>query len=148
MRWTKPKTRILITKMDLEAAYRRLYVTEKMALLTITIICDIAYIFLRLPFGVANSPADCSAMSEPVMDLTNDILQDETWDPDHTHNPIKDELDHHQERYEDNIPYGQARELFVEIPYFPADADGYIYDIITLMLENNDWVEKAKMHRH
>ena len=68
-------------KLDLEAAYRRLHVTTRMALLAITIIGRIAYILLRLPFGVANGPNDYSIISETIMDLTNDILADDTFDP-------------------------------------------------------------------
>ena len=34
--------------------------------------------------------------------------------------------------------------MFVEILYFPAAADGYIDNIIMLMLDKNDWVEKGQ----
>ena len=42
MRLSYPLVRILMLKIDLDAAYRRLHVTAKMALLTITIIQKIA----------------------------------------------------------------------------------------------------------
>ena len=58
MRYTYPQVRILICKLDLDAAYMRLHVLAAMAVLTITIIRNIAYILLRLPFGVANGPND------------------------------------------------------------------------------------------
>ena len=38
MRYTHPKVRILISKLDLDAAYRRLHMLAKMAVLTITVI--------------------------------------------------------------------------------------------------------------
>ena len=81
--------RILICKLDLDAAYRRLHVLAAMVVLTITIIRKIAYILLRLPFGVANGPNDFSIVSEPIMDLTNDILRDDTCDPNDIHSPLQ-----------------------------------------------------------
>ena len=45
-----------MTKLDLDAAYRRLHMLAKMAVLTMTIIKRMAYILMRLPFGEANAP--------------------------------------------------------------------------------------------
>ena len=67
MRLSYPCVRILIAKIDLDAAYRRIHVVARMAALAITIIKRIAYILLRLPFGVANGPSDYSTISECVM---------------------------------------------------------------------------------
>ena len=39
----------------------------------------IAYILLRLPFGVANELNDYSVISESIFDLTNDVLRDEMY---------------------------------------------------------------------
>ena len=58
MRFTYPSVCIFLSKLDIDAAYRRIHVTAKMAMLAITIIKRIAYVLLRLPFGVANGPAD------------------------------------------------------------------------------------------
>ena len=74
MRWKHPILRIFITKIDLEAAYFQLYVVTAMAVLIITILKNVAYILLRLPFGVANGPNDFILVSEIIMDLTNNIL--------------------------------------------------------------------------
>ena len=78
MRLTHPQIIILLTKLDLDAAYRRIHVLAAMAVLTITIIKKIAYILLRLPFGVANGPANYSLVSESIFNLTNKILDDNT----------------------------------------------------------------------
>ena len=75
-------------KIDLDAAYGRLHVTAKMALLTITIIQKIAYVLLHLPFGVANGPNDYSVVSEPIFNLTNDVLRDPSFDPTILHSPL------------------------------------------------------------
>ena len=76
MQCTYPSKQIFITKLDLDSAYRRLHVIAAMSVLTITILKKIAYILLRLTFGVANDPNDFSLLSEPIMDLTNNILRD------------------------------------------------------------------------
>ena len=81
MRLTHPNIRILITKIDLDVAYRRIHIVARMAALAITIIKIIVYILLRLPFGVANGTSDYSIISETIFDLINNILQDSTWDP-------------------------------------------------------------------
>ena len=62
-----------IIKLDLDAAYRCLH--------------KIAYILLRLPFGVVNIPNNFILLSEPIMDLTHDILRDDKWDPAEIHSP-------------------------------------------------------------
>ena len=143
MRYTKPNVRIFQMKLDLEAAYRRLHVTAAMALLTITIIGRIAYILLRLPFGVANGPNDYSIISEAIMDLTNDILEDTTFDPSVIHSPLQSTLASPHTSYPDCTPFGIARELFVPVPFRHAAADGYIDDIIAAMLDEGGWLLKG-----
>ena len=144
MRWTYPNTRIFITKLDLDAAYQRLHVIAEMAVLTITILKKIAYILLRLPFGVANGPNDFSLLSEPIMDLTNDILRDDEWDPLEIHSPLQPEFDSMNEQYDNKTPFGTANKLFVPMPFHPAMADGYIDDIVTAMLDQADWVSRGQ----
>ena len=143
LRFTHPDVAILIMKLDLDAAYRRLHVLIKMAALSITIIQRIAYILLRLPFGVANGPGDYSTISETIFDMTNDILRDDTWDHKTLHSPLQAELDK-PKRENTNIPFGKARRLFVPVPYHPASADGYIDDIISVALAASDWVARAQ----
>ena len=57
IRHLNPQTAILIMKIDLDSAYRRFHVLIRIVLLAIIIIIkQIAYILMRLPFGVANGP--------------------------------------------------------------------------------------------
>ena len=144
MRYTYPQIRILICKLDLDAAYRRLHVLAAMAVLTITIIKNIAYILLRLPFGVANGPNDFSLISEPIMDLTNDILRDGSWNHNEVHSPLQSQFKQPNIRYPNTAPFGVARQLFVPVPFHWAVADGYIDDIITVALDCASWVTKAQ----
>ena len=145
MRLNNPAVPIYIMKLDLEAAYRRMHVTAKMALLAITIIGKIAYILLRLPFGVANGPNDYGYVSEPIMDLTNDILRDDTWDPDEVYSPLRDTLVPPQLNSDtDPASFGRARKLIVDVPFFPAVADGYIDDIVTVFLGMGEWMKRGQ----
>jgi len=66
-----------------------------------------AYIPLRLPFGVAARPSVYSTMSETIFDFTNDLLNDKEWKLDDLHSPIVDKL-HKPQSLDDSIPFGQA----------------------------------------
>ena len=112
MRYTHPCMRILIYKLDLDASYRRLHVLAVMAVLTITIIKNIIYILLCLPFGVANGPNDFSIVSKPIMDLTNNILRDDTWDLNDIHSQLQSKFKQPLTRYPKDTPFGKARTLF------------------------------------
>ena len=142
MRVKHPNIRIFLLKLDLDAVYRRLQ-TASIALLAITIIKKIAYILLRLPFGVANGPNDYSIISESISDLTNDVLREITFDPNEIHSPIRSELDDPTNTYTDDVPFTPARPLFVDVPFHFAMADGYIDYMITMVLDMKGWVEKA-----
>ena len=144
MRLHHPQIRILLIKIDLDAAYRRLHVTAKMAVLTITILQKIAYILLRLPFGVANGPSDYCQVSEPIMDLTNDILRDDSWEPSELHSPLCSKFEEPSNSYTPDAPFAKARKLFVPAPFYPAITDGYIDDIITAVLEMGQWLKRAQ----
>ena len=144
MRWTHPRLQIFITKLDLEAVYRQLHVVAEMAVLTIIILKNIAYTLLCLPFCVANSSNDFRLISEPIMDLTNDILRDESWDPSVVHSPLQPEFNTEGDRYDDITPFGIANKLFVPMPFHLAVADRYIDDIVTAMIEKYDWVRKGQ----
>ena len=115
-----------------------------MVVMTITMIEKITYILLRLPFGVANGPNDFCLVSEMVMDLTNDILRNNTWSPKTIHSPLQKQFDKPKEQYPDTEKYSEARPLLIYVPFHPAVADGYIDDVITVMLDEEDWVEKGQ----
>ena len=124
MRVKHPNICIFLLKLDSDAAYRRLHVTAAMTVLTITIIQKIAYILLRLPFGVSNEPNDHSVISESIFDLTNDILRDETYDPMELHSPLQTQLDKPVDEYDENEPFATARPLLVRVPFHYAMVDG------------------------
>ena len=44
----------------------------------------------------------------------------------------------------ENTKFGKALPLFIEVPFHYAKADGYIDDIITVVLDIDDWVAKGQ----
>ena len=75
-RW--PTKRILIGKTDLDAAYRRIHANAKTASTCISIVDELYFLCLGLPFGTTPAPAEFTTISEAAIDLGNDILQDQS----------------------------------------------------------------------
>ena len=143
LRQAHPSTKILLSKYDLDAAYRRLHVRPEQALQCVTIVKETAYIPLRLPFGVAAGPSVYSTISELIFDLTNDILEDKTWKRDKIFSPIKEKLSK-PEYLHDSIPFESAHPLAVHVPLRTAFCDGYIDDFLSAGLDQNDEVARSQ----
>ena len=138
-----PGKRILATKLDVKAAFRRCHLNASTAVQTCTQLPELrlALMMLRLSFGGAPCPSEWGLISESICDLMNAILQHDDWDPltlfaetAQAHVPPKEVLP-------DDVPFGIGRELIVDIP---VDARGivdvYIDDFIglTIDLEGTD----------
>ena len=78
MRSRCPTKRILIGKTDLEAAYRRIHANAKTASTCIAIVDEIDFLCLRLPLGTTPASAEYTTISEAVIYLDNDLLQDKS----------------------------------------------------------------------
>ena len=94
-------------------------------------------ISLRLLFEVANGPNDFSLVN-PIIDITNDILQDPSWEPTKTYALVCAHFNYPKHRQTDNTPMGTAWKLMVHVPYHPEIADGYIDDVIIVMIDDED----------
>ena len=138
-----PETAIYLFKYDFEAAYRRMHVTPKHAVLTIIIFKALAYILTRLPFGTKCGPSKYSDFSEAVFDTANDVINDPTWDPDSLHSPIKPLLQP-PDVTDARVPFTKAKDLAVDIPLREIVYDGYIDDSITAAVDNNDNLQRAQ----
>jgi len=143
MRHDNPEQKIFMSKYDLDAAYRRLHVLPAQNLQCVTIIDKIAYIPLRLPFGVALGPSLYSTMSETIFDLTNDLLLDKTWNLNTLHSPILENLEPPQP-LPDTIKFAEAKPLDVYIPSRDSFCDGYIDDFLSVGLDKNDNLAKSQ----
>jgi hypothetical protein len=82
-----PTTRILLSKTDLKAAYRRVTLHGDTAARCIINTGEIALLSLRLTFGGSPCPNEFCVISETIADLANDILHCPDWDPTRTHSP-------------------------------------------------------------
>ena len=143
MRLNHPTEPILINKMDLDAAFRRLHVVLKFALLCTTIVNGIAYILFRLPFGSSPAPCNFCSISEFVIDAAQLLAQDTTWDPKTLHNPNKDKIPPPAQIYDDTITFDKASPLAIDIEDTSIYIDGFVDDIITVTLGFNHLLERA-----
>ena len=134
MRLMYPRTCIFIGKIDLDAAFRRVHVWIRHALLAFTIIRDIAYFLARLPFGAADAPGKHDVPSNMAVDLAQALIDDETWDPNEL-NSIHAEKIPEIKRKDADIPFGKAHHLAIDVPFRECYADGYVDDLITAVLD-------------
>ena len=132
-----PGVKILSQKVDFKAAYRRMHLCWKVATQTCTHLPEkeLALMALRLTFGGSPGPTEWGTLSESVTDLTNAILEHPDWDPTSLHSsyahliPARKDLP-------DDIPFGEGRELIVDVPVNDIGmSDIYIDDIFTACLD-------------
>ena len=136
LRLHHPSTPIVVSKTDLDAAYRRMHPIWSLAVMCISIIGSLAYLLLRLPFGAAAAPAEFCVASETVCDVANSLLEDESWDPSHTITPYHDLMPAPIISPSDT-PYAIALPLDVEPPdgqLSLSKCDVHIDDIIAVGL--------------
>ena len=160
IRYFNPNKRILMNKVDIEKAYRRLHTTGKMAAKCIATWYldnkknddkasdkDIAIALGRLPFGSKPAPAEFSNCSDITFDLANDLMNCDLWDVDTLPCPLRKEIPP-PKRFTDNIPFGNALEADVKLPKnYKGGVDGYIDDGLGIVLdsdENQDMVKRAE----
>ena len=75
-RW--PTKRILIGKIDLDAAYRRMHANATTVSTCIAKVDELDFICLMLPFGPTPAPSEYMTVSESAIDLGNNILRYES----------------------------------------------------------------------
>ena len=162
LRFNHPNERILLNKVDIEKAYRRLHTTGDMAAKCIAIWHlddidekgnlstsdeEIAVALGRLPFGSSPAPAEFSNASDIVFDLASDLMQCEHWSPDELPCPLKNEIPP-TKRLPDNIPFGKAYQADVDLGTdYKGSTDGYIDDGANVVLdseENKEMVKRAE----
>ena len=141
LRFLHPITPILISKLDLDSAYRRLHVRLIHALLCTSIIGSICYILFRLPFGSAGAPGLFSLFSEFVADISQSLYDDDTWDPKELFSEMANEIGLGE--FGDS-PFAVARELSIAIQSRFVSIDVYIDDLIVVLLFSPSRFERIK----
>ena len=134
MRKNNPSTPIFISKIDLDAAFRRIHVFIQHALLGFTIVNNITYFLGRLPFGAADAPSKHDTPSNMAVDLSQALIDDDSWDPSTLHSPQARQIPP-LIRLEDTIPFGKANPLAIQLPPKDCFTDGYIDDLISIALD-------------
>jgi hypothetical protein len=112
-----PNNRILATKLNIKAAYRRCHLNATTAIQTCTQLPTkgLALMMLRLTFGGAPCPAEWGSIAESICDLENEILLRDEWEPLSLFSPAQ-HLVPEKTHLTDDIPFGIRRELVVNIP--------------------------------
>jgi len=144
IRFHNKNNKIFMSKYDMDAAYRRLHSITSHALKCVTVVGKIAYIPLRLPFGVSPGPSLYSVVSECVFDLVNDLINDKEWDRTILNSPYLPKLAPKQTYPVEEETITQVRELAVYIPNRTAIADGYIDDCLTAAADLEDEVLRSQ----
>ena len=144
IRFRHPTANILLSKIDLDAAFRRLHVCFHHAVLSMTIIDDIGYFLSRLPFGSNEGPGKHDIPSNMCVELAQEIADDSTWDPATLFSPRANDIPA-DITLDADIQHGPAHPLGVKFDqekdcYF----DGYIDDLITVVAQILDIPDRGR----
>lgn len=133
-----PLQRILQTKVDLKAAYRRLHQAASTAVRSLVQIDGILLLALRLTFGGAPNPSMWSDTSEMAFDAANDIVRHSGWDPSTQHSPHQHLIAGRRELAPDDVPFATSLPVIVHVPAdLHPKCDGYIDDAFMAFLETD-----------
>lgn len=108
-----------------------------------SIVDNIAYIGLRLPFGSMPAPSLFCKISDVVFDRAQDLVEDPSWDVNSLHSPNQNKLPNRTEM-NDIIPFIQAKQLLVQVPDRDCFLDGYIDDGIAAYVDIDNNVNKLQ----
>ena len=143
MRYDYPLSNILITKHDFDSAYRRLHWRIEIALLCITIIENIVYFLTRLAFGITSGPSEYSMLSDLMADYANILIHDESRNISDLHSPNQKLFG--KILYQDaSVQIKKSKKLSVPVTSSKASVDGYIDDLVTLVLDEPALRERAE----
>ena len=98
---------------------------------------------MRLPFGTTPAPVDYTTISEATIDLGNDLLQDKSWDTNDLNLPHRSLLPP-EKKQKSATHLAKADPLAVEIIATEASMNGFINDIITITVNADHWIDRAK----
>jgi hypothetical protein len=147
LRLRHPTRRILMSKIDWKAAFRRCHLDVDTALQCCTHLENLLLCALRLTFGGKPCPPDWSCLSDTGSDIANDLVADPTWDPSTLCSP-------HQAKM---LPVPPSTHLVGELPHpgkpllfdFPeeeesrlAKFDNYLDDLLAAGVEIDDTIAR------
>jgi hypothetical protein len=129
-----PNIKILGGKSDIKSAYRRITLNGQTAVKCAIMCQEFSLVSLRLTFGGSPCPNEWCIASELFIDLANDILHCEDWNPQELFSPHAPTLLPPQYLNND-IPFTPATDLDVQIP---DDDMGWIDDGMVIIPDIKD----------
>ena len=141
VRW--PTKRIIIRKTVLDAASLRINANATTVSTCIAIVNKLAFLCLRLPFGTTPEPAEYTTVSEAEIEPGNNLLRYESWDTDDLNLPHRSLLPQ-EDKHQSASHFAMADPLAVDITATEASMDGFIDDIITITVDDEHWIHRAK----
>jgi hypothetical protein len=143
IRYRHPHKVILLSKTDMDAAYRRIHTAMSAAVTCMTIVDDIAYLLVRLPFGSSPAPSIFSIISDAITDVAWDLSLDPTWDPNSQRSNFSF-INHPPTYLDKDVPFGLADELSTKLPPRNIISDNFIDDIFQAGVDIEDISERIK----
>jgi hypothetical protein len=140
MRTRFPNKRIFLQKVNFKSAYRRMHLSAGMAAKCVTVVRNLAYVSLRLPFRGRPCPSLLwSDFLEMITDLSNAIANDESWDPEKLCWPLQ-HLIPKTVAESDDIPFEQGLPMSVAIPKSDGSykSDFFIDNVISVVLDDGE----------
>jgi len=129
LRLKYPDTPILLSKHDLDSAYRRMHIRFDHALLECWTWRDYMIVNSRMPFGGKPMAKKFSNMTDIICDLSQWIIDDPSWDPDSLHSSISEPVPPSAHSYGGKA---KANRLMNEIDCGQIYVDSYIDDFATI----------------
>ena len=103
----------------------------------------LSFLYLRLLFGTTPEPAEYNTIVEAAIDLGKDLLADTSWDTTNLHSPHRHLLPR-KDYLLTSDPLLKADFLTVNIEAKDSSIDGFIDDILTITIDDQWCVERAK----
>ena len=98
---------------------------------------------MQLPFGITTASLEYTNASKAVIDLGKNLLRDEYWDTENLNLPHRYSFPNEDIKKSSNH-LAKADPLAVEITAIEASMYRFIRDIITITVDDNHWIERAK----
>ena len=137
LRLCHPELRILLTKTDWKAAYRRLHNHPRIAVQQMVQWDDFELLALRLTFGGAPNPSCWSDLTEMACDAANDLVRS-AWDPAEFSSPHVATIPDDPVVLPDDVEFARAEP--VAVPDLEDDlprSDVFIDDAFCAFLERD-----------
>ena len=133
---------ILIGKTDPYESYLWVQKSSQSASSWISVAYIILVLCLRLTFGTTKSLSQYTTISEVIIRLSNNLLQEPTCESKHLQFPnVKSIPPDHLLEYD--ISLGKFHNLEVYPQAKGKSFDGFVYELITLSIDYKYWLEHA-----